>query len=193
MSIFFEQRLAEVSLLLEGLKASRVAAAVEKACEILVRASRLRLPILICGNGGSASDAQHIAAELVGRFLIERRACNVIALGADSAVVTAWANDYEYETVFSRQVEAYGRKGGVLWGISTSGRSKNVINAMKSARGLGMRTIGMTGLGGGLVSEFSDVLIDVPSAITPRIQEVHTVLYHLICEEVERGIASDNA
>lgn len=142
-------------------------------------------PLLVCGNGGSAADAQHIAGELVGRFLKERKALNVRALSADTSILTAWANDYSYETVFSRQVEAYGTAGGVLLAISTSGNSKNVLAAAEQARAMSMSVIGLTGEGGGRLAPLCDVLLDVPSRSTPRIQEMHLMLYHYLCEAIE--------
>ena len=147
-----------------------------------------RYPLLVCGNGGSASDAMHIAGELVGRYLKERPAYNVIALSANPAVLTAWSNDYDFSTVYSRQVEAYGEKGGVLLGISTSGNSQNVIEAMKVARDIGMTTIALTGDGGGLCASQADILIDVPSRLTPRVQEVHICIYHYLCQRVEEEL-----
>lgn len=146
-------------------------------------------PLLVCGNGGSASDAMHITGELVGRFLKERRALNCICLSSNPSVLTAWSNDYSFDTVFSRQVEAYGTAGGVVLGLSTSGNSKNVIEAFRAARSLGMTTIGLTGEGGGKMAEWSDILIDVPSRATPLIQQVHICLYHYICEGVEARLA----
>ena len=142
-------------------------------------------PILVCGNGGSAADAQHIAGELVGKFLKERRALNVRALSTDTSVITAWANDVAYETVFSRQVEAYGQVGGVLWAISTSGNSGNVLAAASKARELQMSVLALTGDGGGKLASLSDILLDVPSKLTPRVQEMHIVLYHYLCERIE--------
>ena len=142
-------------------------------------------PFLICGNGGSASDSMHITGELVGRFLKERKALNVICLSSNPAVMTAWANDYSYEDIFARQVEAYAKTGGVLLGISTSGNSKNVVRAFEMARSMNVKTIALTGKGGGKLSGISDILIEVPSNHTPRIQEMHIMLYHYICERVE--------
>lgn len=147
-------------------------------------------PMLVCGNGGSASDAMHIAGELVGRFLKERKALNCICLSSNPSVLTAWSNDYSYETVFSRQVEAYGAQGGVILGISTSGNSANVVEAFKVAKSLGMTTIGLTGEGGGKMAEVTDILVDVPSRSTPLIQQVHICLYHYICEQVEARLAA---
>lgn len=146
-------------------------------------------PLLVCGNGGSASDAMHITGELVGRFLKERRALNCICLSSNPAVLTAWANDYEFATVFSRQVEAYGAKGGVVIGLSTSGNSANVITAFETGRSLGLTTMGMTGEGGGKMAAVSDILLDVPSRVTPLIQQVHICLYHYLCQEIETRLA----
>ncbi|WP_341702351.1 SIS domain-containing protein [Ferrovibrio sp.] len=165
------------------------AAAVDRAIETIVTALGADLPLLVCGNGGSAADAMHIAGELVGRFLKERRGLNCIALGADSATLTAWANDYDYASVFARQVEAYGRRGGVLLGISTSGNSANVLKAAEAARVKGMTVIGLTGEGGGRLAPFCDILIDVPSRHTPQVQQIHACLYHYICERVEAMLA----
>ncbi len=160
---------------------------VEKAVEAISAAFRDRKPLLVCGNGGSASDAMHIAGEMVGRFLKERAAQKCIAL-SNPAVLTAWANDYSYETVFSRQVEAYGEVGGVLWGISTSGNSANVIAALLEAKKMGMITIGLTGQGGGKMAGACDILIDVASKETPLIQQAHLCLYHYICQKVEEAL-----
>ncbi|HEY3918064.1 MAG TPA: SIS domain-containing protein [Stellaceae bacterium] len=165
-------------------------ARVERAAEVIVSALALDRPLLVCGNGGSASDSMHIAGELVGRFLAERRALKVIALAADSAVLTAWANDYSYEQVFARQVEAYGEKGGVLMALSTSGRSKNVVAAVVAAKAKGMTTIALTGKGGATLGPMVDILLDVPSTSTPLIQQGHLCLYHYLCAEVERRIAA---
>jgi len=147
-------------------------------------------PLLICGNGGSASDAMHITGELVGRFLLERRALKAICLSSNPAVLTAWANDYSFETVFSRQVEAYGEPGAAILGISTSGNSKNVIEAFRQARSMGMTTIALTGEGGGRLAPLSDYLFAVPSKSTPMIQQVHICLYHYLCEAIEGALAS---
>jgi D-sedoheptulose 7-phosphate isomerase len=160
-------------------------AQISKAVDLLVERLRAGNKILVCGNGGSAADAMHICAELVGRFFKERQALPAIALNTDPAVLTAWSNDYAYDTVFSRQVEALAKPGDVVWGISTSGNSKNVVAALKRGRELGTSTIAMTGQGGGALAEFADVLLAVPLSVTPRIQEVQIVSYHIICEAVE--------
>jgi D-sedoheptulose 7-phosphate isomerase len=142
--------------------------------------------IVIFGNGGSAADAQHLAAEFVNRFRLERRALPALALTTDTSVLTAIGNDYSFEDVFARQVQAIGRVGDVAWGISTSGRSKNVILAMEAARSLGMRTIGFSGNGGGDLAELSEFAFVVQSRRTPRIQEAHITMGHVICDLVER-------
>lgn len=162
----------------------------EKAVAQISSALSQRLPFLVCGNGGSASDAMHIAGELVGRYLKERPPFKAIALAANPAVLTAWANDYDYETVFSRQVEALGEKGGVVLGISTSGNSENVIEALKIAQKIGMTTIALTGDSGGKCAPYADILLDVPSRETPRIQELHICLYHYLCERVEANLTA---
>jgi D-sedoheptulose 7-phosphate isomerase len=166
------------------------AALVERAVAAITRALGTNKALLVCGNGGSASDAQHITGELVGRFLKERRGLKAICLSSNPAVLTAWANDYSYETVFSRQVEAYGEPGGVLLGISTSGNSPNVVAAFEAARAAGMTTVALTGQGGGKLAALSDVLLAAPSRRTPLIQQAHICLYHFICEEVEARLAA---
>ena len=158
-----------------------------------VAALRLGRPLLVCGNGGSAADAQHIVGELVGRFLAERRALKAICLAADPAVLTAWSNDYSFETVFSRQVEAYGEPGAVLLAISTSGNSRNVVLGLETARAKRMATIGLTGAGGGKMAPLCDHLLAVPSTFTPAIQQVHLCLYHYFCAGVEADLAGDPA
>lgn len=181
----FARQLATLQAALVRLDRPEVQERIERAITLAHDALSTRKPLLVCGNGGSAADAQHIAGELVGRFLRERHALNVIALGADVAVLTAWANDYDYETVFARQVEAHALPGAVLLAISTSGNSKNVLAAARTARERGMKVIALTGEGGGKLAEFADVLLDVPSRETPRIQEMHVMLYHYFCEQLE--------
>ena len=160
-------------------------AEVDRAAFAICAALRQGKPMMVCGNGGSAADAMHITAELVGRFLKERRAINCICLTSNPAVLTAWANDYSYETVFSRQVEAYGKPGAVLLGISTSGNSPNVLRAFETARAENIMTIAMTGEGGGKLAALSDILVDVPSLKTPIVQQLHLCLYHYLCQAIE--------
>ena len=144
--------------------------------------------ILLFGNGGSAADAQHIAAELVGRYKVERKSLPAIALTTDTSALTAIGNDYGYIHVFDRQVEALANKGDVAIGISTSGNSINVISALKLANDLGCKTIGLSGKGGGEFNSLCDVNIIVPSEDTPRIQEMHIVIGHTICHLIEQSI-----
>jgi len=144
--------------------------------------------VLTFGNGGSAADAQHLAGELVGRFLRDRAALSAIALTTDSSVTTAIANDMGYDAVFRRQVEAHGRPGDVAVGITTSGRSPNVVQALQLARERGLVTLGLTGGGGGRLAGAVDYLIDVPHAETARIQEVHAMVVHVLCQIVEEAM-----
>jgi phosphoheptose isomerase len=147
---------------------------------------------LVCGNGGSAAQAQHLAAELVGRYKAPgRRALAALALTADSAILTAWSNDVGYDDVFGRQVEALGRPGDVLVGLSTSGRSRNVIRAFEAARALGLRTVALVGGDGGPLAPLADVAVTVPSSDTQHIQEVHVVVVHLLCELIEARLLAD--
>ena len=181
--------LAEAERLLAATRAARLDAVMERAVAATAAALRADKPFLVCGNGGSAADAQHIVGEMVGRFLKERRALRAICLSSNPAVLTAWSNDYSFETVFSRQVEAYGEPGGVLLGLSTSGNSRNVVLALEAARARGMVTIGLTGQGGGRMAPLCDHLLAVPSTSTPAIQQVHLCLYHCFCAAVEAAIA----
>lgn len=144
--------------------------------------------IILCGNGGSATQASHIAAEFVGRYKKERKAWPAISLNTDIANLTAIANDYGYDKIFERQVEALGNKGDVLIGISTSGDSENIIKAFDKARDIGIITIGFLGKNGGLMKEKSDIEIIIPSENTPRIQEAHITILHIICELVEEEL-----
>jgi D-sedoheptulose 7-phosphate isomerase len=141
--------------------------------------------ILVCGNGGSAADAQHFAAELSGRYVKERRALAGIALTVDTSALTAIGNDYGFDRVFSRQVEALGRPGDLLVGISTSGNSRNIILAVEAARELGMRTLGLLGRDGGQLKDLVDDALVVPCPITARIQELHMMTYHFWCEAID--------
>ena len=166
---------------------------VRGALASITAALRSGKPVLVCGNGGSAADAIHITGELVARFLAHRKALNVICLSSNPSVLTACANDDGFDTVFSRQVEAYGQPGSVLIGISTSGRSRNVVAAFEQAHAGHMRTIALTGEGGGLLAPLSDYLFAVPSRSTPLIQQAHLCLYHYLCDMVEREFVSTPA
>jgi D-sedoheptulose 7-phosphate isomerase len=160
------------------------------AADAIFEAHRKGGRTLTMGNGGSAADAQHLAAELVGRFLKERRPMDVLALTTNSSTLTCLINDYPPEEVFERQVRAHARKGDVVFGISTSGNSPNILRALEAARSLGATTIGLTGETGGAMKDRCDILLNVPSKFTPRIQEAHIFVIHLICEFVEEKVAA---
>ncbi|MGE0702782.1 MAG: SIS domain-containing protein [Vicinamibacterales bacterium] len=145
--------------------------------------------LLIFGNGGSASDAQHVAAEFIGRFLRERRALPAVALTTDTSILTAIGNDYSFDRIFVRQIEALGQPGDVALGISTSGKSPNVVSALDVARERGLTTIGVTGQDGGPVGRAVAIHINVPSSSTPRVQEVHRTLLHVICDLAEQAMS----
>jgi D-sedoheptulose 7-phosphate isomerase len=164
--------------------------AVARAASIIVAALEAGGKVLAFGNGGSAGDAQHLVAELVGRFQQERAGFAAVALTADTSLLTSVANDYGFERVFARQVAALGAAGDVAIGISTSGTSPNVVAALDVARARGLRTIALTGRDGGAAGTLADVHINVPDACTARVQEVHITLIHAICEIVEAGVPS---
>ena len=159
------------------------------AAEAVVCALRAGGKLLVFGNGGSAADAQHVAAELVGRFQRDRMALAVVALTTDSSVLTSIGNDMAYDRIFARQIEALGRPGDVALGISTSGASPNVIAGLEAARELGVRTIALTGRDGGEVGRTSEIHINVPAESTARTQEVHRTLLHVVCDLVERAMS----
>lgn len=161
---------------------------IKQAAEDLVAAIRQDHKIIICGNGGSAADAQHFAGELIGRFLKDRQAWPILALGTNTVAATAIANDYEFSDGFAREVEAFGRSGDVLVGISTSGNSKNIIHAAKTAKKIGIRTIGLLGGKGGDLRAHVDRAIIVPSFETPRIQEAHMVILHYLAGYIEETL-----
>ena len=161
---------------------------VADAAAAIVAAMRSGGKVLVFGNGGSAADSQHMATELVGRFQRERRAVPVLALTTDTSVLTAVANDYGFERVFARQVDAFGAPGDVAFAISTSGGSANVIDGIRAARERGLRTVALTGRDGGAVGAAADIHINVPDASTARVQEAHRTLIHAICELVEREL-----
>lgn len=182
-SVNLKKQLLQEELLLENIKKS-----IEKVTNCFENSGQ----VLFCGNGGSAADAQHLAAEFSGRFYFDRKPLNAEALHVNTSYITAVGNDYSYDEIYSRIVEAKGKKGDVLFGISTSGNSSNVIKAMSKARELGMINIAMTGLGGGKMSEFADILLEIPSKDTPRIQECHILLGHIICQLVEEKLFKKN-
>ncbi len=169
---------------------ARLSDEIERAAVMLAETLRRGDKILICGNGGSAADAQHIAAELTGRFAMEREALPAIALTTDTSALTAIANDYGFDRVFERQIEALAKRGDVLIGISTSGRSQNIIRALERARHKGCATLGLSGRDGGVMDELCDLNLTVPLESTARIQEMHIFIGHIICELVEKELFS---
>jgi D-sedoheptulose 7-phosphate isomerase len=183
--VIIEARFQETAnnyLALRGL-AETIAQAAEALIDRVGRGGK----IIFCGNGGSASDAQHLASELTGRFLLDREPLPALALTCSGATLTSIANDYGYEASFERQVRALGRENDALIGISTSGNSANVVAALKVAQDLGLLTVGLTGQQAGLVDEYTDYVLKVPSATTPRIQEMHIAVGHVICELIEKA------
>lgn len=166
-------------------KAPEILAVTEKIIEAYQKGNK----VLVFGNGGSAADAQHIATELVCTFLKKRRALSAIALTTDTSTLTAWSNDVDFNEVFSRQVEAHAKPGDILWGISTSGNSGNVVKALEKGKEIGTINISLTGNNGGKIKELSDFNINVESNSTPRIQECHILAYHIICELVEKELS----
>ena len=161
-----------------------------RAAEAIISALKSGHKLFFCGNGGSAADSQHIAAEFVGRFQKERKAWPAIALTTDSSALTALGNDYTFDIVFSRQLQALGQKGDVLIAISTSGNSKNVLEAVRQAKAMGLTSIGVTGGKGGQLAGQCDIAIIAASSTTARIQESHLVIFHSICEIVENSLCA---
>ena len=161
---------------------------IEKAVSLIIDTYTKNGKVFFCGNGGSAADGQHLAAELSGRFYYDRPPLYAEALHVNTSYLTAVANDYSYEVIFSRMIEAAGRENDTLVGLSTSGNSKNVVLAVEKAKILGMHTICLTGQKGGELGEICDILLNVPSLDTPRIQECHIMIGHIICELVEKQI-----
>jgi len=162
---------------------------VEDAAAIIVRSLADGKKLMLCGNGGSAADSQHLAAELTGRFVKDRRPLAAMALTTDSSALTCIANDYDFDEVFSRQLAGLGRPGDCLLAISTSGNSSNVLRAVETARRMRIATVALTGRGGGRLRDLCDTAIVVPSAITARIQEAHIFVGHVLCALVEQGLA----
>jgi len=184
------RRLEESILIKQAVAKSKVRD-IETIATVIITAYKAGGKVILFGNGGSAADAQHIACELVGRFALKRRAFPAIALTTNTSTLTAIANDYGYNSVFSRQVEALVGEKDVVIGISTSGDSPNVVEAIEMAKMKGARTIGLTGGGGGKLAKVADMALVVPSANTPRIQEVHITIGHIICELVEKELSGD--
>ncbi len=178
-SIAVKQRLLEDEALLGRLQEVAV------ACIACFKADG---KVLFCGNGGSAADAQHLSAELSGRFYKDRAPLFAEALHVNTSFLTAVANDYSYDEVYARMVRAAGRQGDVLFAISTSGNSGNILRAVEAAKAQGMIVVGMTGASGGKMREACDYLLNVPSSVTPRIQEAHILMGHILCELIEEGV-----
>jgi D-sedoheptulose 7-phosphate isomerase len=185
-----ERRIRESVAVQERLLGDEAIAAMVSAAELISATLQRGGKLLAFGNGGSASDADHLTGELIGRFQLERRGLPALSLSDNPSAFTAIANDYGYDRVFARQVEALGAEGDVALGISTSGTSANVLAAFEAARAGGLSTIGLTGGDGGGVRVAADVCIVVPSDETPRIQEGHTLVAHVLCELVEQAIAA---
>ena len=185
MNRIIEQRLTEHLETLQKLKASDLPQKLEKCAACVEKALSGGHKVLFCGNGGSAADSQHLAAEFVGRFQKERKGLPAIALTVDTSILTSVANDYGYEAVFARQVQALGERGDVLIGISTSGNSKNVLLAIEEAKEKGITCIGMTAEGGGKMADACDICLEVPVRVTARAQEMHILMGHILCELVD--------
>jgi D-sedoheptulose 7-phosphate isomerase len=169
---------------------SKIIPQVEQAAQAMIEALRAGNKILFFGNGGSAADAQHLAAELIGRFLKDRKSMPAIALSTDTSILTSLSNDYGFEIVFSRQIEGLARSGDIAFGISTSGNSRNVLLGLEKARELGCQTIALLGCDGGRIADAADISIIVPSTSTPRIQESHITIGHILCHLIEEELFS---
>lgn len=182
------RRIGEDSLRAHEKLLSESMPALAEIAQVLTRALKSGRRVLLCGNGGSAADAQHVAAELVGRFALEREPFPALALTTDSSILTAVSNDWDFKDVFSRQVKAHARPGDVVVGISTSGKSANVVRALEVAREIGAVTIAFTGRNGGAVAKAGDYCFKAPDAATPRVQELHLLAWHGICEVVEAAM-----
>ena len=179
---------AELKLSMARAGMERDIAAVARACVESLRAGG---KIILAGNGGSAADAQHVAAELVGRYLKNRRALAAVAITTDTSSITAISNDYGYDKVFSRQLEAIARPGDLFWAMSTSGESVNLLKALETAARLDLFRVCLLGRGGGKMKGLADIAVVVPSDDTPRIQEAHITIAHLVCEAVESAVAEE--
>ncbi|MDD5593815.1 MAG: D-sedoheptulose 7-phosphate isomerase [Candidatus Margulisbacteria bacterium] len=160
---------------------------IEKAARAMIEALKAGNKVLFFGNGGSAADAQHLAAELISRYRLERKSLPALALTTDTSIITAISNDYSFDNIFARQIEGLAKKGDIAFGISTSGNSKNVVAGLAKAKQTGCTTIGLIG-SGGKIAEVSDITIAVPSKITPRIQECHITIGHILCGLIEQEL-----
>lgn len=180
-----------ISVKQQVLDDEKIIATVNASIDLIVSAFKAGNKVLFCGNGGSAADAQHLAAEFSGRFYIDRAALPAEALHCNTSYLTAVANDYSYDVIYARLIQGLGVKGDVLVGLSTSGTSRNIVKAFEVAKEKGMNTIGFTGETGGTIRPLSDLLINIPSTDTPRIQECHMLLGHIICQLVEEKLFSN--
>lgn len=185
MSLFTENIAANIAVQTAILQDAVLLESLEKAAEVCLLALKENKKLLFCGNGGSAADAQHLAAEFTGRFYLNRPALYAEALHVNTSYLTAVANDYSFDVVYSRMIEGIGQSGDVLIAISTSGNSNNIILAVEAAKAKGMTVIALTGKTGGLLAKKADILLNAPSTTTPRIQEAHILMGHCICENVE--------
>ena len=184
MKSFIESQCDEIAA--DFLRLKEMSAAIEAAACMWIEALRTGGKVMFCGNGGSAADAQHLAAELSGRFYFDRPVLPADALHCNTSYLTAVGNDYGYDRIFARLISGLGQKGDILVGISTSGNSENILQAFEVCREKGVRTIAMTGATGGKMKALADLLINIPSTDTPRIQEAHITVGHIICELVEQ-------
>ena len=164
---------------------------IERAATVVVTAIKNGNKVIFCGNGGSAADSQHLAAELIGKFYFNRRSLPAVSLTVNTSIITAIGNDFGFDKVFARQLEGIGKAGDVLIGLSTSGNSENVVEAFRLAKEIGIITIAFTGESGGILRNLADILINVPSNDTPRIQEAHILIGHIICELVEKEFVNN--
>jgi len=189
MKNYISNQIAEAQQIMQSMLVdASLLTTVESAAEACITSMQNGGKILLAGNGGSAADAQHIAGELVSRFAFDRDGLSAIALTTDSSIMTAIGNDYGYENIFARQVQAHGNKGDIFIGYSTSGKSPNILMALEKARSIGLVCIGFTGNGGGIMQSSCDFLLEVPSKDTPKIQEGHLVLGHILCGLIESAI-----
>ena len=190
MRDFIKERIYD-SIYVKKLVLEKNEEAISKTAELIIKCIKNGGKVVFCGNGGSAADAQHLAAEFVSKFRLERKGLPALALNANTSVLTAIGNDYSYDRIFARQVEALVGEGDIVIGISTSGNSQNVIQALREASALGAVTVGMTGQSGGQMAEMVEILLNIPSSDTPRIQEAHITVGHIICEFVEKQLFGD--
>lgn len=182
-------QMAETQAVMAAMAAdAKLVQTLEDVAQVCVKALGQRGKLLFMGNGGSAADSQHLAGELVSRFAYDRPGLSAVALTVDTSILTAIGNDYGYESLFSRQVEALGQPGDVLFGFTTSGKSPNILKALRTAREMGLVTVGMTGNRGEAITKLVDHCVEIPSACTPNIQEGHIVVGHIICGLIEASI-----